>query len=387
MTKSKVLIAHQSTIPHYRVPFYEAVNRLRPSWWEFGVVLDESPARREKIFIEPVDPKQFGFKTIPTRTVSLGLFGRNIVFQTFVWRVGRYDLLVLEDALYNLSYPTARFWRRRGTAIAYWGHGKDASVAQAVGWKRIAEKLKRHLVRNCEGYFAYTPGVRDHLVRHGAQLTKIHLLNNTIDIVAERSAYKTLIGERGKLRGAVGLEGRKILLFVGRLNKGKYLGFLGDAVQKLREKRPEYHLVVIGGGNPSLAEDLRRRLGEDGLTYCGMIVETPRLAEWYVRSDAYAFPGDVGLGVVQALCYDLTPVVVAGRTHNPEIEYLNDNNSVIVRANASPAEYATAVDHLCSNGALWEEFRAQAWPSIEHLTIDRMAQNFVGGVSQILRSA
>ena len=31
-TVKKVLIAHQSTIPHYRVPFYEAVERLRPKW-------------------------------------------------------------------------------------------------------------------------------------------------------------------------------------------------------------------------------------------------------------------------------------------------------------------------------------------------------------------
>lgn len=386
MTKSKVLIAHQSTIPHYRVPFYETVNRLRPQWWEFGVVFDESPARRQKVFAEPVDPRRFGFKTIPTRTIFLDLFVRRVIFQTFVLKAGNYDLLVLEDTLNNLSYPVARLWRMLGTAIAYWGHGRDVSVDQAVGWKQAAEKLKRNWERKCDGYFAYTAGVRDDLAVNGVEPSIIHVLDNTIDINAERSAYESLIGKRENLRKQVGLENRKILLLVGRLNSGKRLDFLGEAIQALRQKRPEYHLVVIGGGDPSIVDALRRILGEDGITCCGAITERRRLAEWYVRGDAYVFPGNVGLGVVQSLCYDLTPVVVDRRTHNPEYEYLDDNNSVVVRGGASPAEYAIEIHRLCSDRTLWDQYRARAWPSIRHLTIERMAQRFVDGVSQILRS-
>ena len=387
ITTRKVLIAHQSTIPHYRVPFYEAVTRLRPSWWDFGVVFDESPNRRQKVFIELVDARRFGFKIIPTRTVFLNLFGNRALFQTFVRRAGRYDLMVLEDAFHNLSYPIARFWRSRGTAIAYWGHGKDTSVDQAVGWKRIAEKLKRHWARNCEGYFAYTEGVRDVLAENGVDSSKIHVLNNTIDIVAERTAYESLIEQRSELRQAAGLAGQKVLLFVGRLNEGKRLNFLGETVQELRRTKPEYHLVVIGGGEQSIIEALRQMLGEEGVTYCGVIVERSRLAEWYVLSDAYVFPGDVGLGVVQSLCYDLTPVVVDRKTHNPEYEYLGDHNSVVVRAQASPTDYGIKIDGLCSDRALWERYRESAWPSIRHLTIDGMAQRFVDGVSKILRMA
>ena len=51
MSIKKVLIAHQSTIPHYRVPFYEAVERLRPKWWEFSVIYDTAEARG-KSFLE-----------------------------------------------------------------------------------------------------------------------------------------------------------------------------------------------------------------------------------------------------------------------------------------------------------------------------------------------
>ena len=36
----QVLIAHQSTIPHYRVPFYNSLNTLKPDEWRFEVVFD-----------------------------------------------------------------------------------------------------------------------------------------------------------------------------------------------------------------------------------------------------------------------------------------------------------------------------------------------------------
>lgn len=382
----KVLIAHQSTIPHYRVAFYEAVNQLKPPWWDFGVVFDENPGRREKIFVEPVDPRQFGFKTIPTRTIFLDPFGHRLWFQTYIWHAGRYDLIVLLDALHNLSYPLTRLWRMKGKALAYWGHGKDQSVAHAVGWKRLAEELKRNMVKNCDGYFAYTRGVGDAVAELGVESSRIFVLNNTIDIAVERSAYDSLIDRRHDLRRAAGFADRKILLLVGRLNRRKRFRFLVEAVQDLRRTRPEYHLVVIGGGDHSVIEGLRRTLGDDGVTCLGTIVERSRLAEWFVRSDAYVNPGNVGLGVVHSLCYDLTPVVIDRRTHSPEYEYLDDRNSVILRETVTPAEYAVEVDGLCSNQGRWEQYRARAWPSIKHLTIDNMAQTFVDGVSEILES-
>lgn len=383
MTKH-VLIAHQSTIPHYRVPFYNSVERLRPRSWDFSVVFDASRKRREKIFVEPVDTSQFEFELVPTRTLSLELSGKTAVIQSFPLRSRHYDLIIVEDVLHNLAYSLVRFWRTFGTSIAYWGHGRDRSVETAVLWKRLSERLKLRWLRRSDGYFAYTEGVKRYLVEQGLAEGKIHVLNNTVDIEAERSAFEALKGRREELRRASGLADRKVLLYVGRLNKRKRLAYLAEAVRHLRQRKPEYHLVVVGGGDASRIDTLRQNLGDDGLTLCGVIVDRDELAKWYVRSDAFVFPGDVGLGVVQALCYDLTPVVVDRATHNPEFEYLDDNNSVIVRRDAAPGEYGAAIDGFCSDRMRWAEYRTRAWRSVRHLTIDSMAQRFVDGVNEIL---
>jgi glycosyltransferase involved in cell wall biosynthesis len=383
-TVKRVLIAHQSAIPHYRVPFYQSVNRLRPDWWNFEVVFDNRPGRRGGVFIEPPEAIDFGFPTVPTRTYSKKVFGKTVLYQSFVRRVRSYDLIVLEDALHNLAYPLARAARRRGTAIAYWGHGRDRSIENMPRWKKTFELLKRRWILRSDGYFAYTPGVRDDLLTVGLDRQKIHVLNNTIDILAERGVHERIRGMRELLRQDRGLADRRVVLFVGRLMPHKRIGFLARAMAELRAISAAYHLVVIGGGDDTLVDELRNKLGNEGMTYCGVIVDRERLAEWFVASDVYATPGDVGLGVVQSLCYDLTPITIDRPTHNPEYEYLDNRNAVIAPRGSGPIEYARAVHKLCSDSSSWSQLRHHAWPSICHLTIDSMARRFLQGVKVIL---
>lgn len=54
------------------------------------------------------------------------------------------------------------------------------------------------------------------------------------------------------------------------------------------------------------------------------------LAPLYAASDVFTFPGDVGLGPLQALCYDLPVITLESPTHMPEIIYLNKSNSIIL---------------------------------------------------------
>jgi glycosyltransferase involved in cell wall biosynthesis len=104
-----------------------------------------------------------------------------------------------------------------------------------------------------------------------------------------------------------------------------------------------------------------------------------------VLSDLYTFPGAVGLGPLQALCFDLTSAVIHSSIHNPEYEYLSRYNALIVPEGATPKQYTEAISALLKDRVRWTELRDHAWPSIKHLTIENMAQNFIRGVNQILR--
>ena len=383
----KVLIAHQSTIPHYRVPFYNAVERMRPGWWEFSVVYDESFSRRSQTYVEPVNASLFSFNTEPTYTLSVDVLGRKLMFQTFVRAVRKYDLLVLEDAFNNLSYPIARFLRKRSTLVAYWGHGRDRSVTMPGGLKRAAERVKLTWSRGADGFLAYTEGVRDYLLSSGVSNEKLFVVGNTIDIDAFRRAFLEVAGSRSRIRARNGMQGRRVLVYVGRLNRGKRISFLAQAVAELRLKDPAYHLVLVGAGDDATIKQLREVVGAEGMTYHGLLVGPSELAEVYIQGDVYVFPGIVGLGPLQALCYDLTPVIIESRTHGPEVEYLTESNAIILPHGCTARGYAEAVHRFVDDPETRAVMRRRAWTSISHLTVDNMAQNFVRGINAIFGGA
>lgn len=151
----------------------------------------------------------------------------------------------------------------------------------------------------------------------------------------------------------------------------------------LQRKDPQYHLIVIGGGDTSYIEKLEATCGKDAISYKGFVSEED-INYYYMISDLYIFPGAVGLGPIQALCFDLTPAIIDSPIHNPEYDYLNEDNSVICDRAVSPEAYANAIDAHLQDTAQWHRVRAQAWPSIQHLTVENMAENFVHGINTIL---
>lgn len=376
----KVLIAHQSTIPHYRIPFYNALEQARPAAWCFEVVFDPVELSAPKFFLEPLDAQQFHFPTMPVRSYSARIAQKTISYQTF-WRTSaRYDLIIVEQALNNLTYPLCQLHQLHRTKFAFWGHGKDRSIARPSAAKLISEKLKLFLTRFSDGFFAYTPGVKHYLVSQGISPAKIFTVNNTIDILDQRRVYAKWLPQREEQRELFNLQGKKVLLFVGRFTKNKRVDFLLQAFCKLRAIDRDFHLLLVGSEGDRF---LQKYQDLSNITYFGPVVDLDKLAPIYVASDVFAFPGSVGLGPLQALCYDLPILTIDSPIHMPEIEYLSKENSILLGSNASPAAYATEIKDLFDHTERLNDLRSTVWPSIRYLTIEQMAQNFITGINMI----
>ena len=376
-----VLIAHQSTIPHYRVPFYNALERLRPDSWRFDVVFDPADLTSPRFFQEPLDVEQFQFPMLETGTITLKAWGKRVSYQTFWRKAARYDLVVVENAVNNLTYPLCHLHQLGGTKIAYWGHGRDRSVEKLSPHKFLSEKLKIFLARRADGFFAYTTGVKSYLEQQGLSARKIFVVNNTIDIDEQRCAFRKWRSRRMAVRQELGLQEKKVLLFVGRFTENKRIDFLLEAFATLREMDASFHLLLVGSGGESYLPD-----NVTDVSYFGPVVELDRLAPICVASDVFVFPGSVGLGPLQALCYDLPPVTVDSATHMPEIEYLSSANSIVLDGSVSPEEYAQVIVDLFDDLDRLRSLRAGIWTSVQHLTIEQMVRNFVEGVNSILDS-
>ena len=64
-----------------------------------------------------------------------------------------YDLIIVENALYCLTYPLVQLHQLHGVRVAYWGHGRDIRSSVQPGWlKQQMERLAMALVRRADGF-------------------------------------------------------------------------------------------------------------------------------------------------------------------------------------------------------------------------------------------
>ena len=168
---------------------------------------------------------------------------------------------------------------------------------------------------------------------------------------------------------------------MGRFNWNKKVEFLLEAFSHLYQMDPSFELVMVGGGGENYVAH-----NPAGVRYLGAITDLEQLAPLYVISDVFSFPGLVGLGPLQALCYDLPVITIDAPNHMPEIEYLNQQNSIVLPAETTPQEYATSIFQFIENKDTFEKFKLGVWKTIEHLTIENMAQNFIDGINSVLGS-
>jgi glycosyltransferase involved in cell wall biosynthesis len=376
----KILIAHQSTIPHYRIDFYNALEATRPKEWCFNVVFDSSELQKKRFFNENIDISSFKFPTVETKTYAFKYGEKLFTYQDFLLKASEYDLIVVGSALSNISYSLCLLHKFFGRHYVVWGHGKDRTVAKPNKVKRMLEMIRSLLSKNADGYMAYTVDVKNHLEKIGLESSKIFVLNNTIDILKQRKFYERIKPERRLIKQELGLSEKKILLFVGRFTKNKRIEFLLQAFKHLLCIDPDFHLLMVGSGS-----DHYKLLAPNQVSFLNIITDLNKLAPLYVASDAFLFPGDVGLGPLQALCYDLPIITVESPTHMPEVAYLSPCNSIILPSNISPEGYAKAINELYNNPEKLKSLRSSIWDSIRHLTIEQMAKNFIDGINTVLK--
>lgn len=377
----RLLIAHQGTIPHYRIRFYELLESMRPPWWSFDVVYDAASSE----YREALPEKQFAFPILPVRTSSFRLLGRSVSWQHFFARAARYDVLITDTHVSNLTYPLLTAYRLAGQKQILWGHPRNMNVSSLSSGQRVAQKGKQLWIRSADAFFAYTESGRSEVIAMGTAPERIHVLGNTIDIQTERSSFERLVPQREDIRRRLGVDGRKVLAAVGRLRADKRIPFLLQCFKALHARDRDWHLFVVGEGpDRDHVQHMREQLGADAITYFGALVGEADLGPVLTAADAYVLAGAVGLGPLQAFCYDLPAITFQVDTHGPEFEYLNSANSLVLSADASPDDFAVTVERL------WPEIcarRPNVFRSIAHLTLENMAARFIAGVDSVLKGA
>ncbi len=211
-----------------------------------------------------------GFEEIPAihfsaqlvREAERALGGRRV---SFVYqRYGLYNLAGLELALrcgvpFVLEYNGSEVWIGR-----HWGRG--------LRHERLAAHIEMALLRAADLVVVVSRPIHDELLRRGVQPERILVNPNGVD--PER--YSPTV-DGSAVRRRHGLEGRRVLGFIGSFGRWHGTEVLADAYGRLLAERPAWResvrLLMIGDGltRPELEARLARHGVRDRAVLTGVV--------------------------------------------------------------------------------------------------------------------
>ncbi len=150
------------------------------------------------------------------------------------------------------------------------------------------------------------------------------------------------------------LLGKRIVLFLGRINFKKGLDILAAAFGQMCRKREKTHLLIVGPDNEGhelrVKEWLQAENVLDRVTFAGMLTGAYKNAAFGI-SEIFVLPSyseNFGIAVVEAMAHGL-PVIVSDRV-NIWREIADAAAGLVVRCDA--AELATALSTLLDDSEL-----------------------------------
>ena len=234
------------------------------------------------------------------------------------------------------------------------------------GWPRRAifagVAARNRLLRDGDAFVAMSRAIRDEYLGAGVTPQKVALIAHGVDTGRFRPSTAD---ERRALRQQLGLpvDGR-IIVYTGRLLRGKGLETLLASFRVVAATQPSAHLGIVGSGVDqflSIEDDLRAAAQAEGLagrvTFPGRVDE---VEDWLRAADVFAFPSmfeALGIALIEAAACGLP--AVASRTGGI-VDVLEDGRSGVLVSPGDGAALSAALQRLVADPALGHAMGAVA---------------------------
>jgi glycosyltransferase involved in cell wall biosynthesis len=374
--KKVVILQHR--LLHYRMPLFQ---QLREACVARGIELHlvHGQASQRESVKKDEGSLPWGHK-VHNRFWKVG--DRDIVWQPFPAELKDADLVVMMQEsriLSNYSLLLGRMWSSR--KVAYWGHGKNFQSDAPAG---LREKWKDFLLARVDWWFAYTEMTVDILRMAGFPAERITRLDNAIDTSSFKADLASwseadIAAEKARLGIAMNAP---IGLFCGSLYPDKRLDLLIESADMIRQKMPDFALLVMGDG-PSMPQMCAAAASRPWLHLLG--VRKGREKALYFRmGDVMLNPGLVGLHIVDAFCSGLVMMTTRTARHSPEVAYLRDGVNGVY-ASDTPEAYSRAVLEVIQDPARLQKMKQAALADSDRYTLQNMVRRFADGIEAAIR--
>jgi glycosyltransferase involved in cell wall biosynthesis len=263
--------------------------------------------------------------------------------------------------------------------VAFWGLGPNMHLDRSA----FSEWIKEKMVTTVDWWFAYTETIADYLRQHGMEADRITNVQNATDTVELRRQLSE-IQDHEAMQAKVELAGNaasKIGLYCGLLGEIKAIPMLIEAARLVRQRCPDFHLVIVGNG-PDRAWVEQAIVGDPWIHYMGSKFGRDS-AMLYKIADVFLLAGTAGLAIVDSFAAGLPLIATHLPTHPPEVSYLCDGENGKITPHTACA-FADAVVEVLTKPALMATLRHGAALAGSKYTIEAMVENYRAGVNQCL---
>lgn len=253
--------------------------------------------------------------------VTYWYFPRQTRFYTFSWplsawlarHIQEFDLVHIH-ALFSFAALPAAFWAsRRGVpyivrplgTLNEWGMQNRRPWLKKLSFHLLESRILKHAA-----LIHYTSE------QERIEARKLHV-TTTSDVIPNALPEHSVTHSTGQFRSAhPELNGRKIILFLSRLDAKKGLDLLLAAFARVRQSLPDATLVLAGSGTPEFVSDLKNQAASLGIAsdvlWPGFLTGSEKAAA-LADADVFALPSyseNFGIAVLEAMAAG-TPVVVS----------------------------------------------------------------------------
>lgn len=240
--------------------------------------------------------------------------------------------------------------------------------------------------KKADWWFAYTDQCARVVEGFGFPSERITVFNNAVDVNGMKAERASITDQEiAELRNRLFGGSCNVALYVGGLYPEKRIGFLLEAARRVRNRMPDFHLVVIGGG-PDSGDVTAAAANSPWIHFLGPKFGREK-ALYAAVSRALLMPGLVGLGVLDSFAYRTPMITTDYPFHSPEIDYLaHGENGLMVRPYADVRAYSDAVVALLQDDGLHARLVRGAQTSADDFTIEAMVTRFAIGVMRALQA-
>jgi len=369
----RVLII-QAQMKHYRIPLFIRLHEiLQQDGIELRVAYSAPHGVHNIVRDDGELPPEFG------RKVTGHWLAGKIIYQPLWSEIAHADLVITgHENKYLMNSWLFLLSALQLKTVALWGLGPCMEEDQS----RFSHWLREKALTATDWYFGYTSGIVPYLTQHGVAADRITAVQNAVDTTDLRKNLESIRADDiAQEKSRLGIANGPVGIYCGILEPTKHVPFLVEASRLIRQKVPDFQLLIVGSGpDRKWVEDEVR--SNPWIQYLGQKFGREK-ALALLMADIFVLPGRVGLAVLDSFAAGLPLFTTDLSIHGPEASYLIDGYNGRKTAHRLTS-YANAVIDALQSPSLLANLRRNALETASHYTIEAMAENFHHGIRKCL---